>query len=101
MQAVLLPLARGSLPVNCRSVPPPALVEAAHECLADFCVFPGFLQEAYAGLDCHCHECSNLFEDITKARRHPCSAPLPLLSPLGRNGLAPALLTPTCLSPAV
>lgn len=79
VQAVLLPLARGSLPVNGRSAPPPALVEAAHECLADFCVFPGFLQEAYAGLDCRV-ECSNLFEDITKARRHPCIAPLPLLS---------------------
>lgn len=76
VQAVLLPLARGTLAVNGRSTPPPALVEAAHECLADFCVFPGFLQEAYAGLDCRV-ECSNLFEDITKA----CPPALPRSEP--------------------
>lgn len=73
---MLLPLAHGTRRVGGRSSTPPALVEAAHECLADFCVFPGFLQEAYAGLDCRV-ECSNLFEDVTKVRPSPPPPELP------------------------
>lgn len=46
-----------------RGSTPQVLSEAAQECLADLAVFPGFLQEVYASLDCRV-ECSNLFEDM-------------------------------------
>jgi hypothetical protein len=50
-----------------RGSTPPVLSEAAQECLADLALFPGFLQEVYASLDCRV-ECSNLFEDICQER---------------------------------
>lgn len=70
VQAVLLPLARGTLAQGGRGSTPQPLVEAAQECLADLCVFPGFLQEMYSSLDCRV-ECSNLFEDICSVRIPP------------------------------
>lgn len=74
MQAILLPLARSQLLQDARGHTPPALTEAAHECLTDLCVFPGFLQEVYGSLDCRV-ECSNLFEDISDVRPLLCGAP--------------------------
>ena len=64
---MLIPLAKGTLMPDSRGSTPLVLAEAAQECLTDLAVFPGFLQEVYASLDCRV-ECSNLFEDMCQAR---------------------------------
>jgi hypothetical protein len=70
MQTILLPLAEGKLLRDSQGATPSAHIEAAVEGLVDFCLFPGFLRDVYAALDCRL-ECSNLLEDIVSvlARR--------------------------------
>jgi hypothetical protein len=87
---------------------PPVYSEAAHECLIDLCLFPGFLRDAYSCLDCRV-ECSNLFEDIVRVmarRAHVRSASRGMLpvSQLALKGLVAAMgalvdtdSTPECM----
>lgn len=108
LQAVLLPLADGKLLRDPRGHTPSLYSEAAHECLIDLCLFPGFLRDAYACLDCRL-ECSNLYEDIVRVMarrahgRTPSRGVLPV-SQLALKGLVAAMgalvdtdTTPECI----